>query len=169
MNKKIFVLLVVIMVIFAMSIPALAGKPENNALGEWCYELTDGTDVKVAGSNEFTLDFNSISEWDGTFKGDSVDTGWIVMQTHRWFFNSTVSFESVEVLGRTGSLQMRVNGWLPVEDPLDYSLYEGTWVITRATGDLRGLTGRGSWDFSGTAGCPVFGVPYEGIVRFKNE
>jgi len=126
--------------------------------------------LNISGINVFINKFDDDGAWLGTFEGDSVDTGWIVMHTHRWFFNSTVSFESVEVLGKEGGLEMRVNGWLPVEDPSapDYSLNEGTWVITTATGDLRGLTGRGSWDFSGTD-CPVFGVPYEGIVRFKNE
>ena len=83
MNKKIFVLLVVIVMIFAMSIPALAGKPENNASGEWCYDLVDGDDVKLADGNTFVLNFNDIGNWNGTFVGDSVDTGWIVMHTHR--------------------------------------------------------------------------------------
>jgi hypothetical protein len=179
MKKKLFVLLTMIMVLSLMSIPALAGPPDNNASGDWCYDLVDGTDVKFADGNTFVLDFNDTGHWNGTFVGDSVDNGWIVMRARGyWVFNTTVSLENVKVLGKTGDLEMRVNGWLPAPpagDPPDFSQYEGLWVITRATEGLRGLVGRGTWDGGPTEtdcyetyGVP-YGVPYTGNVHFKNE
>jgi len=167
MKKKLFVLLTMIMVLSLMSIPALAGPPDNTASGDWCYELVDGTDVKMADGNMFILDFNDIGHWNGTFIGDSIDDGWIVIRARGyWFFKTTVSFDEVTVLGKTGGLEMRVNGWLPAG--AEFSEYEGLWVITRATGDLRGLVGRGTWD-GGPTECAGYGVPYKGTVHFKNE
>lgn len=168
MKKILFVLLVVIMILSIGAIPAFAGPPENNASGDWCYELADGTDVKVAGGNIFVLDFNDYGHWNGTFNGDSFDEGWIVMRDKGyWFFRTTVSFDEVKVLGKTGGLKMHVNGWIPA-DWESFSEYEGTWVITRATGELKGLRGHGTWD-GGSTECPGYGVPYEGTVHFKNE
>ena len=168
MKKKLFVLLTMIMVLSLMSIPALAGPPDNNASGDWCYELIPSTDVKVAGGNTFVLDFNDNGHWNGTFDGDSFDDGWIVMRARGyWFFKTTVSFDDVTVLGKTGGLEMRVNGWIPA-DWESFSEYEGLWVITRATGDLRGLVGRGTWD-GGPTGCAGYGVPYEAAERSRKE
>jgi hypothetical protein len=172
MKRKLYVLLAVIMVLSMLSIPALASPPDNNASGDWCYALADGTDVKEAGGNIFVLDFNDEGHWFGTFSGYSFDEGRIVMRDRGyWVFNTTVSFDEVTVLGKTGGLEMRVNGWIPA-DWEDFSEYEGMWVITRATGELRGLRGRGTWDGGPTTDCGgdyPYGVPYVGTVHFRNE
>ena len=47
--------------------------------------------------------------------------------------------------GKTGNLEMRINGWLPAGDPPNYEDYEGLWVITSGSGELAGLHGRGTW------------------------
>lgn len=172
MKKKLFVLLAVMMVISIIAIPALANPPDDNASGDWCYALADGTDIKQAGGNTFVLDFNDNGHWFGAFSGYSLDEGWIVMrQKGYWVFNSNVSFDEVTVLGKTGGLEIRVNGRIPA-DWEDFSEYQGKWVITTATGELRGLRGHGTWDGGPTTNCGgdyPYGVPYSGTVNFKNE
>jgi hypothetical protein len=172
MKKILFVLMAVILVLSLVAIPVLASPPDNNASGDWCYALADGTDVKPADGNLFILDFNDNGKWFGTFSGNSNDEGWIVIRDRGyWVFNTTVSFDEVAVLGKIGGLEMRVNGRIPAGAP--FSEYEGTWVITKALGELRGLRGHGTWDGGPTTNCEgtdfPFGVPYTGTVHYKNE
>ena len=175
MKKKLFVLLAVIMVLSMLSIPALAGPPDNSVEGRWCYgDIVEG-ERKISGGNEF-YDLDDSGAWIGTFEGYSSDDGRIQVHASGFtLFKSTVSFESVEVDGKSGGLEMRINGWLQGADISDY---EGLWVITGGTGELAGLRGRGTW-----GGIEVFNplcsaidegqffasVPYEGYIHFEND
>jgi hypothetical protein len=177
MNKKLIVLLVVIVVISAMAIPTLAGPPDNSVQGRWCYYLTTNEQYKLADGNSF-VDLDDNAAWIGTFEGFSSDDGRLISHPSGYILlKSTVSFESpVEVGGQTyeGDLEMRINGWLPVGG--DFSEYEGLWVITRATGELKGLVGQGTWGGVeiGNTDCLavgeqfIFSVPYSGKLQFEN-
>jgi hypothetical protein len=174
MNKKIFVILVVILVISAMAIPAFAGPPDDSVEGRWCYYPTIYEVTKTAGGNTFfNLDDNGA--WIGTFEGFSSDDGISIVHPSGYtIFKTTVSFDSpVKVGDQTynGELEMRVNGWLPVGG--DLSKYEGLWVITKATGELKGLVGQGTWGGVeiGNPDCSegfFLSVPYSGNLHFEN-
>ena len=177
MKKKLFVLLAVIMVLSMLSIPALAGPPDNSVEGRWCYgDLVEG-EHKISGRNEF-YDLDDSGAWLGTFEGFSSDDGRVQVHPSGFILlKTTSSLEPVEVGGKTGGLEMRVNGWLPVGAAL--SEYEGLWVITSGTGELAGLRGQGTW-----GGVEIFNpdcmaiepigtywvsVPYSGNIHFENE
>ena len=68
MKKKLFVLLLVVMVLSMLSIPAFAGPPEEVG-GEWSYIVTD-VEVRVAGGNTFMTTYDE-GVWTGTFEGVS--------------------------------------------------------------------------------------------------
>ena len=89
------------------------------------------------------------------------------------------------MLGKTGGLEMTINGWLPADAfftlpfPDNYSQYEGTWVITTATGDLKGLVGQGTWggvtffDPDCAVNYPIGGyiasTPLKGNIHFEGD
>jgi hypothetical protein len=175
MKKKLFVLLVVIMLLTIVTVPAFATKPDDNVEGRWCYGNIVQEELKTSGGNIFyNLDDNGA--WIGTFKGYSSDDGsTIVHSSGLTTFKSNVTFESVEVGGKTGGLEIRVNGWVLGED---ISGYEGLWVITGATGDLSGLHGQGTWGgielFNPSCsaiddGMYFASVPYSGSIHFEND
>jgi hypothetical protein len=174
MKKSLFVLLSVIMLLSILTIPAFATQPDDSVEGVWCYALTKADYYKFPGGNIFQdLDDNGF--WIGTFFGESVDDGRLIIHPSGYIiFKSSVTFESVEVNGKTGGLEMVVNGWIPVGAP--YSESVGTWVITKSIGGLKGLHGLGTWhgvpEPASELGCGdayPFGVPYEGSIHFENK
>jgi hypothetical protein len=179
MKKKIFVLLVVILVISVMSIPAFAGPPDV-AEGRWCYEVIDDELQKISDDGNVFYNMDDNGAWLGTFEGYSSDDGSLIVHPSGYYalLKSTVSFEGT-VLGEYGRLEMRVNGWIPMSALVvgDFSQYEGTWVITRATGDLRGLVGQGTWRGveEDNGECLAIGeqfnysTPYSGNIHFENK
>ena len=166
MNKKIFVSLVVIMVIFAMSIPAFAGPPEE-ASGKWYYRPSQPPDVMVAGGNQH-MTLADEGYWEGTFEGFSTDYGFAIIHSRgHWTYKGWVLLDPVTVDGKTGSLEMRVNG----SRPDMFSEWTGMWVITGGTGELENLRGQGKWWGPGWLGDPlVYGeIPYSGKYHFEND
>ena len=184
MNKKLIVLLAVIMTLILVSIPALATPPDN-AAGDWYYHprLDELELVKEVGGNTFLRTVED-SRWTGTFQGTedciaeslppedicaaSVDYGDVVFyRSGRGFFKGTVEFASVTVHGKTGSLEMRVNGTRP--DP--FTDWTGHWVITSGEGELTGLHGQGTW--WGPGWQEVVGewgeIHYSGKIHFEAD
>lgn len=106
------------------------------------------------------------SDWSGTITGKSKDIGFAIFHdAGPAIFIDSLSFESVEVDGRSGGLELYLIGSGVVGD------WKGTWQITSATGDLEGLQGTGDWSGPGWFGDPeVMGeVNYTGSIHFENE
>ena len=177
MNKKLFVLLAVIMVLSMVSIPGLASPPEN-AEGDWYYlpRLAEMV-VRGAGGNTIISTVED-SEWNGTFHGEtedcvvlddcavSVDYGKIVFHSSgRANFAGVVSFPSVTVDGKTGGLEMRVNGVKHGPE------WEGRWVITGGDLHQSGLRGKGTWWGPGWQEDPEeWGeIHYSGNIHFESD
>lgn len=107
-----------------------------------------------------------ISEWTGTFTGKSKDIGFAIFHdAGPAIFIDSLTFESLEVDGRFGGLELYVLGSGVIGD------WKGTWLITGATGDLKGLQGHGEWSGQGWLGDPeVMGeVNYSGSIHFASN
>lgn len=177
--KRIFVLLTLIMVLAVISSAALAGPPENVA-GDWYYHprLDELETVKIVGGNTFLWTVED-SRWNGSFQGSedcmaipaqdcaaSVDYGDVIFyRSGRGFFKGVVEFAEVTVHGKTGTLQMKVNGSRP--DP--FTDWTGHWVIADAGKQLKGLQGQGTWWGPGWQEIPgEWGIiHYQGKVHFE--
>jgi hypothetical protein len=177
MKKKLFVLLVVTMVLIVVAMPATATPPDNVG-GRWCYGYLEEGEHKVVGRNEF-FDLDSSDGWiediigKNGFLGFSKSYGRVQVHPSGYTLLKTdVFLDPVTFNGKTGTLEMRVNGWLPAGG--DYSEYEGMWVITGGTDELAGLHGQGRWGgvvFNNTDCLDVdsgfiASVPYWGSVHF---
>jgi hypothetical protein len=147
MNKKLSVLVSLVIILTIVAIPASAGPPEE-AGGEWYYMPTS-MEFEYAGDN-LVVYIEDEGHWTGTFDGEpgedyavSVDTGvTVVHPSGHAVYKGSALFESVTVNGRTGSLEMRVNGTTPSFGSVDW---EGMWVIIGGDGDLKSLRGQGTW------------------------
>ncbi len=155
MKRKLSVLLTVIVAATILTVPALAKKnrPEK-ADGIWCYSprVTDIRpillDVNYTPREKMFLSATYDSVWSGTFTGHSKDTGLVVSHIPRGMpppipmsFVGTVWFDSANIGGKSGGLEMDVLG--DRADPT--SDWRGTWVITGGTDDLADLRGNGDW------------------------
>jgi hypothetical protein len=163
MNKKLFVLLAVIMALSMVSIPALAGPPED-AGGDWSYIVTDA-EVRVAGCNTFMTTYDE-GVWTGTFEGVSTEVGVVVLHcSGKASFNGTLSFVG-EVNGESGTLDMSVVGTCCDEQ----GHWKGQWVILSGTEGLATLRGQGTWFGPGAGGPYQWGtVDYAGNYHFEPE
>lgn len=167
MNKKLFALLAVILVLSLLVIPALAGGLDVEAgrpvEGVWTY-LPVGQVEEVFG-NHVLMTISDEGDWAGDITGFADDYGevWIHASGAMYYYGK-VPFEGVTVFGRTGVMMVTTYGWKP--DP--FSDWEGTWEIIFASGELAGLQGGGTWEGPGWQGDPaVPGVcTYSGAVRF---
>ena len=166
MRKKLLVLLAAAMLLLLVSIPASATPPQN-AAGHWTYLPRGDELLKEAGGNIFLWNVED-AVWTGTFDGESVDTGIVVIHNSgSAYFNGNVVFESVVVDGKTGYLELRVNGRKP--DLTPDTEWKGHWVISAAGGELEGLKGQGSWWGPGWNGNPEeWGhIDYDGKIHFE--
>ena len=173
MKKRLFVSLAVIVVLSVVSTPSLASPPED-AGGKWCYMPKTLVVDKVAGGNDFWTTSDDGS-WTGTFFGESDDHCSAVLHSSGYLWgHCTVSFESVTVNGQTGGLEMRVL----LRQSYPGALWDGKWVITGGTGDLKDLHGQGTMSGpgwlppdGGTDECEEgFGVVYySGKTHFKPD
>ena len=166
MKKKLFVLLAIVMVLSIVSITTFAGPPED-AEGVWYYRPTGPPGEKFAGGNTF-LTISDEGYWTGTFAGDSTDIGKVAIHSKgHWIYKGVVTFASVTVAGKTGGLEMRVQG----RRPNALAEWDGKWVITGSSGDLAGLQGQGTWWGPGWLGDPtVYGiVSYSGNIHFESD
>jgi hypothetical protein len=107
-----------------------------------------------------------ISDLTGTFTGKSKDLGFAIFHDAGLaIFIDTLTFESVEVDGKSGGLELYVLGSGVPGD------WKGSWFITSATGDLAGLRGEGTWEGPGWEGDPeVMGeINYTGSIHFESD
>ena len=166
MRKKLFVLLTTVMLLLLVSVPAFATPPQN-AFGEWIYLPRGDELLKEAGGNIFLWNVED-AVWTGTFDGESVDSGVVVLHRSGSVpFKGDVVFETAVVDGKTGNLELRVNGTKPDLSP--DTEWKGHWVISEAGGELAGLKGQGSWWGPGWGGDPkVWGhIDYDGKIHFE--
>jgi hypothetical protein len=163
MKKKLFVLLAVIVMLLIVSISALAG-PLEEADGVWCYTPDSIAVEKVAGGNEFWTT-SETAVWTGTFDGESVDhCRAVIHSSGAWWGVCEISFDSVSVIGETGSLDM----FAIVRRPSVFDEWDGSWTITSGTGALQGLRGQGTMSGPGWLGGPACGViDYSGNIHFE--
>ncbi|HSG15704.1 MAG TPA: hypothetical protein VLE70_05205 [Anaerolineae bacterium] len=168
MIKKMLLFLTVVMVLALAAITASASPPED-AGGVWSYlpNLDEFVFYKVADGNQF-FTFGEQGDWTGTFDGASYDYGsGVVHSNGSWLFKGKAIFASVTVDGRTGSLEMKLNG----SRPDGVSNWVGKWVLTGGTLHEAGLRGQGTFDGPGWQGDPtVWGkIPYAGSVHFESD
>jgi hypothetical protein len=122
------------------------GMPQGTD-GVWCYlpGPPDPADFDFAyriGENDFfTGSYDS--DWTGTFTGSSQDNGLVVWRNFPAdgpaMFVDLITFDSVEVGGKTGRLELYLYG------ERETNFWDGTWFVADASGELEGLEGRGKW------------------------
>jgi len=176
MNKRLFVILAVVVALSVLSSTVVARSSERTlpARGVWCYmpDLGTATEIpnpyKPPDKSFLSVAYDSV--WTGTFAGSSKDTGLLVAHgvwpaAEPMSLVGTVWFEAAEVDGASGGLEMDAIG----DRPDTTSEWRGTWVITGGTGDLEGIQGRGTWWGPGWLGDPeACGVIYyKGNVRLN--
>ena len=164
MIKKILSLIIILLALSLIAIPAFAGNPQD-ASGTWYYKPSQPPEERLAGGN---LHMKIVDEgyWEGTFSGDSTDHGFVIIHPNgRWTYQGWVMLDPITVDGKTGSLEMRVNG----SRPDAFSEWTGKWVILSGSGELENLRGQGKWWGPGWQGDPaVYGViPYDGNYHFS--
>lgn len=166
MHKKLFVSLAMLVALSLISIPALAGPPED-ASGEWCYTPETMTVEKIAGGNQF-FTTTETATWTGTFDGASADhCRAVIHSSGAWWGVCEISFASVTVGGKPGALEM----FAVLSRPGASADWIGKWVITAGTGALKDLRGQGTMWGPGWQGDPeVCGViDYSGNMHFKPD
>lgn len=168
MLKKLLVLLTAIMVVSLLSITASASPPED-AEGVWSYlpNLDEFIIYKVADGNQF-MTFGEQGSWTGTISGASYDYGSGVIHANgSWAFKGMAILDSATVDGRTGSLEIKLNGSRPDAE----SNWVGQWVLIGGSLHEAGLRGQGTFDGPGWQGIPgEWGlIPYEGRVHFESR
>ncbi len=169
MKKKQLLLLGVFLIfaILAVSVSAAAPAVKRGGGGLWCYvpvapnpeDFDFG--YQIGAHTFFTGSYDLY--WTGTFNGVSVDNGLVIWQDFVMpppaegpaMFVDLITFDSVEVDGKTGGLELYLYG----ERATDF--WRGHWFIVGASGELEGLEGRGKW--SQWEGDPT-GVCEEGFI-----
>jgi hypothetical protein len=163
MKKTAWILVTVLMVVLALSIPAQAGE-KIAAGGLWRYTPYI-LDVRIAGGNTF-VHTHEDGVWTGTFEGLSTEDGHLVIHSSSGFrsFRATVTFSQVTVDGKSGTLEMSAVG----KELSPGQGWEGRWVITGGTGDLASLRGQGTWWGPGAPAPGVQGdIYYAGEIHFE--
>ena len=141
--------------------PAYA-RPPQEAEGLWQYQPII-LEVKESGCNTFLTTFED-GLWTGTFDGSSTEDARVVIHCNgSWSFHATVTFDQVTVDGKSGTLEMKVNG----SRPDAFSDWTGRWVITDGTDGLENLHGQGTWEGPGSPGGGEWGdIFYYGQIHF---
>lgn len=156
-------ILLVLGLLFGLTPAAQAGPPED-ASGLWLY-TPYATGVRQAGCN-IHLDTVEDGVWTaGTFVGTSTEVGRVTIHcSGRWSFYATVFFDHVTVNGRSGTLEMTVNGSRPNASADWY----GHWTITDGSGELATLRGHGTFWGPGAPGEGMQGlIYYAGRIHFE--
>jgi|GEM_PF-4436743 len=125
----------------------VAAAGAKAADGTWCYlpgppnpaDFNFG--YKIGENDFFTGSYES--DWTGTFTGSSRDNGLIVWRNFPAdgpaMFVDLITFDSVEVGGKTGGLELNLYG------ERETNSWDGAWFVAAASGELEGLEGRGKW------------------------
>lgn len=147
MNKKLSVLLTVIVLLSLVTIAACTSTTDDeDADGIWEY-MPDFPSMYMHDFDGYEGDkaFFAVpydSKWTGAFTGTSMDFGLGIMHVEGpMLFVDVTSFAEVEACGTVGGLELDVLGDRP--DPS--ADWIGTWVITNGTGDLADLQGHGTF------------------------
>jgi len=158
MNKKLSALLVCISAILSMMLmPTVFANKSTPVSGIAPYTLIEREDVQIRGNTVHIL-MKEESQWIGDIAGDAIDYPCrLVIHgsedfpptsgfDFRWY-TSIITFEEGEctIAGETGGLMMRLVG----KDSGPGTPWTGKWVILTATGDLEGISGRGTWTATG--------------------
>lgn len=153
MKKKRLLLLgmFLVLAIVAVSVSAAAPAVKRGGGGTWCYRGVapnpEDFDFGYLIRDHFFFTGSYDSYWTGTLDGVSVDNGLVVWQNFVMpppaegpaMFVDLITFESVEIDGMTGGLELYLYG----ERVTDF--WRGHWFVVGATGELEGLEGRGKW------------------------
>jgi hypothetical protein len=107
--------------------------------------------------------------WSGTFNGESFEDGTLIIHcTGGFSFFATVTFDDVQVNGKSGRLFMHVEGTKP--DP--FADWCGSWSVVDGTGELVNLRGHGDWWGPGynPAVPDVWGkIYYDGKIKWSRN
>ena len=126
-----------LMVVLIVFLCACAGETEEETVsdGVWCYlphPRDYSSDFRKGDRNNEFLTASYVSEWTGEFSGTSEDYGMmIVHESGREIYIGEILFETIEIDGSSGSLELYAMG----EVPDRVSDWEGTWVIVDGTGE----------------------------------
>jgi hypothetical protein len=156
MNKKLSVLFICSAAILAMLlIPTVFGDKRIPVSGEGPYTPTP-VDIQIRGNNVH-LKTTEEMDWSGGISGHSTNYPCLVViygstsfpptdWDFRWY-TSRVTFAegACTIEGLTGGLVMRLVG----KDSGPGSDWVGKWVILKGSGDLAGVSGRGTWTTAG--------------------
>lgn len=161
MNKKVWMLVTIFVVVLVLSASVQAGPPDT-AEGLWRYQPFI-VGARTAGCNTF-LDTLENGLWSGTFEGTSTEDGKVVIHcSGAWSFKAIVSYDGT-VNGQAGTLRMSVVG----SRPDAFTDWHGRWVILSGTGELATLRGQGTWWGPGAPDVGQWGdIYYEGNVHFE--
>lgn len=163
MRKVTLTLMILLALLFAITLTVQAGAPED-ASGTWLYTPYI-MGVRQAGCNTHLTTFEESIWQDGTFVGTSTEDGTVIIHcAGNWSFHATVDFDFVEVNGRSGTLEMTVNGSRP-DATADWF---GHWTITGGGGELENLRGHGTFWGPGAPAPGVQGtIDYAGSIHFE--
>ena len=156
-------ILIILVFLFAITLSVQAGPP-GSASGLWLYTPYI-VSVREADCNTHLTTFEESIWQDGTFVGTSTEDARVIIHcAGNWSFQGTVDFDYVEVDGRSGTLEMSVNGSRP-DATADWF---GHWVITDGGGELENLRGQGTFWGPGAPAPGVQGeIHYDGNIHFE--
>jgi len=152
----------VVVFLFSVVTPIQAGPPKTDS-GDFWYIGTGATE-RWAGCNLF-LTITEVGVWTGIFTGSSTDAGKVVLHCNGdWSVNELITFDFVEVDGKSGGLILSILG----SRPNGVANWYGHWVIMEGTGELANLRGQGNWYGPGAAGPGQWGLlNYDGKYHFE--
>jgi hypothetical protein len=159
MKKMLLTLLTAIMLLSALSVPALA-KPSTAVSGTFDYTF-DVEEVREANGNQF-LYATEDEDWLGDFVGTGDATFTVgIFSAGFWNVHLRSEFTGTVLGDKEGTMIIQLVGKKPANED-----WYGQWVIISGTGDLANARGEGTW------GGPGFGAEgpdiwYSGEVHFE--
>jgi hypothetical protein len=145
MKKILFILVIVAIALFGLSITAYAESPIEEVSADFTYIPTI-IGMKLAGGNMF-LDATDVGTWAGDFTGTSYEEYTAVLHGFEGFFiyekgfyKGTATFTG-DVKGKEGTLDILFIGKSSGSPFMDD--WTGTWRILSGTGELENLHGTG--------------------------
>jgi hypothetical protein len=155
MRKKLSTFLFSAVLLSLLLIPTVFAEGRIPVFGTAEYSVTP-LEIKIVGNNVHVKTMEE-TDWYGDILGHShnepcrvVVHGSTDFPPSDWDFKrytSIVTFaeSACTIAGKTGGLVMRLIG----KDSGPDTLWTGKWVILKGTGDLEGISGRGTWTATG--------------------